>query len=105
METIVHRIRLLPGTDPASFETWVRDVDYAACPQLSSVVAFTVHRAGSDPGAYFEIITVHSRTAFEADTRTEAFQCLVADFDTMATVVDEIAGTRIGSGYHARKEL
>lgn len=108
MAVIVHRIRLHDGVDPARFEAWVRDVDYATCPELPSVMAFSVQRVlndadgtdtADDADLFFEIIEVSSREAFERDSRTEAFQRLVTDFDKMASVVDEFAGVRVGPGY------
>ncbi|MEL3951845.1 MULTISPECIES: RedY protein [Streptomyces] len=103
---IVHRIRLLDGVDPERFESWVRDVDYAACPRLPGVVAFAVHRVtdagAASSGEYFEIIEVTDRTEFERDMRSDTFRGLVAEFEKMATVVAELTGDRVGSGYRAR---
>jgi REDY-like protein HapK len=102
MDIIVHRIRLHDGADPARFEAWVRDVDYATCPELPSVLAFSVQRA--DAGAsfdFFEIIQVTSREEFERDMGTQAFAGLVADFEQMASVVEEFAGSRVEPGYTA----
>lgn len=104
MKVVIHRIRLHADTDPARFEKWVREVDYATCPELPSVVAFSVHRVSAEPDAefhYTEIISVTGTEEFERDMQTAAFHGLEAEFDTMATVVDEISGTRIGSGYSA----
>lgn len=104
MEIIVHRIRLRPEVDPARFETWVREVDYATCPQLPSLRSFSVQRVSDDPAApvhYFEVIAVDSQEAFELDMRTAAFRGLVDGFDRMATVVDDCAGVRIEPGYSA----
>ncbi|MFI9503295.1 hypothetical protein [Nocardia sp. NPDC052566] len=104
MQLIVHLIRLHPDTDPAAFESWVRDVDYATCPALPSVRAFSVQRAPNPPDApwhYFEIIMVTSREDFEQDMSTPDFKSLVTAFDTMAEVVDEFAGTRVEPGYVA----
>ncbi|KUL55610.1 RedY protein [Streptomyces sp. NRRL S-1521] len=105
MEYIVHRIKLRPGVDPQRFESWVRDVDYATCAVLPSVVTFSVQRASTDPEApfhYFEIIGVRDRDAFARDMKLDAFQGLEEVFGTMAVVVDEIAGTRVGPGYSQR---
>lgn len=102
MEYLVHRIKLHPGTDPQRFETWVRDVDYATCADLPSVVTFSVQRASTDaeaPFHYFEIIGVTGRDAFETDMKLDAFHKLEEVFDTMAVVVDETAGERVGAGY------
>ena len=104
MDVIVHTIRLHSGVDPAQFESWVRDVDYASCPQLPSVVTFSVHRLTTDPAAamhFVEVIGVRDRKAFAEDMRTEVFRGLVAGFDRLATVVDELAGERIEPGYAA----
>ena len=102
MEYIVHRIKLHPGTDPQRFEDWVRDVDYVTCAELPSVVTFSVQCASRDAEAsfhYFEIIGVSDRDAFERDMKLDAFHQLEETFDTMAVVVDETAGERVGAGY------
>ncbi|RFS82222.1 RedY protein [Actinomadura spongiicola] len=100
MEIIVHAICLYPGTDPAEFEAWVRNVDYASCPELPSVLGFDVLRvSGDEPGRYAEVIRVSSVPDFERDMRTEAFQRLVADFSKMAEVIDETSGERLDPGY------
>ncbi|MFB7657282.1 MULTISPECIES: RedY protein [unclassified Streptomyces] len=104
MDVIIHRIRLHDGVDPARFETWVREVDYATCPRLPSVRAFGVQRVTTEQAAafhYFEVITVSGLDEFSRDMKTEAFQGLVAAFDSMASVVDETSGERIEPGYTA----
>ncbi|QDQ14799.1 RedY protein [Streptomyces spectabilis] len=105
MTVIVHRIRLHDGVAPERFESWVRDVDYATCPELPAVRAFAVQRRahGEDggPAEYFEIIEVTSAADFEREMRAEPFRRLVADFEKMAAVVDEWSGERVGSGYRA----
>lgn len=112
MAIIVHRIRLRDGVEPARFEAWVRNVDYAACPELPSVVAFSVQRvlqgAEAEPGVaaggpihYFELIEVSSREAFERDMQTEPFRRLTTDFDEMASVIDEVVGERVEPGYRS----
>ena len=102
MITIVHKIRLKPGIDHERFERWVREVDYATCPDLPSAYAFAVHRASTEPRApfhYFEVIRIANHEAFERDMATPLFQSLVAAFDQMAEVVEEIAGSKIEPGY------
>ncbi|MFH8468515.1 RedY protein [Streptomyces sp. NPDC017991] len=102
MAIIVHRIRLLDGVAPDRFETWVRDVDYATCPELPSVLSFGVQRVDAErdaPLAYVEIIEVSSLADFEHDMQSPPFRKLVSDFDQMAEVVSETVGERIGDGY------
>ncbi|TDD80533.1 RedY protein [Actinomadura rubrisoli] len=104
MQIIVHLIRLRPGTDPAAFESWVREVDYRTCPELPSVIAFSVQRiSGSAHAAahYFEIIQVTGAADFERDMGTPAFQGLVRTFETMATVTAEFSGDRLDPAYSA----
>nr|BAG84240.1 hypothetical protein [Streptomyces griseoviridis] len=108
MDTIVHRIRLRDGVPPERFERWVRETDYATCPELPSVLRFSVHRVpAAPPGApyhsfeFFEIIEVSSQDAFARDMASDAFRRLEKDFDTMAEVTDELTGRRIGAGYAA----
>lgn len=102
MDVIIHLIDLREGVDPVRFESWVRGVDYATCPKLTSVRRFSVQRVPDSPSAsvrYFEIIEVTSREDFERDAKTPAFQRLVDDFEEMATVVDELIGERVEPGY------
>jgi hypothetical protein len=102
MITIVHKIRLKPGIDHERFERWVREVDYAACPDLPSAYGFSVHRASTEPRAafhYFEVIRIANLEAFERDMATPLFQSLVTVFDQMAEVVEEITGTKLEPGY------
>lgn len=102
MDVIVHRIRLNPGVDPARFEAWVREVDYATCPELPSVTAFSVQRAeAAAPFLFFEVIHVTSREDFERDMKSAAFGRLVADFEQLASVVEELSGERVEPGYTA----
>lgn len=104
MEVIIHRIRLRDGVDPARFESWVRTADYAACPELPSIVSFSVHRVSAEPTApvhFFEVIGVSSQEAFQDDMTTAIFEGLEAGFAEMASVVDELRGERVGTGYHA----
>ncbi|MBS2964642.1 hypothetical protein KGA66_16415 [Actinocrinis puniceicyclus] len=104
MDVIIHSIRLRPGIEPERFERWVRECDYASCPQLPSVVSFSVQRVSDGDRAaadYFEIITVRDRDAFALDMKSAAFGALVDAFDQMAVVVDERAGIRIEPGYAA----
>lgn len=117
MTIIVHRIRLHDGVEPERFENWVRDVDYVTCPELPSLLAFGVQRvvgalaerssAGAGPVGihgprhYFEIIEVTSLQEFERDMESSQFQRLLAEFEQMAKVVDEVTGERIGDGYQA----
>lgn len=102
MITIIHKIRLKPGIDPERFERWVRDVDYAACPDIASAYGFAVHRASTDPRApfhYFEVIRIADHNAFERDMATPLFQRLVTGFDQLAEVVEEIRGDKLEPGY------
>ena len=101
MQLIVHKIRLHNSSDADAFEAWVIDTDYATCPDLPSVVAFTVQRAaaGSDFD-YFEVVTITDMAAFEADMQTPQFQSLVARFSQLADVVEEITGDQLGDGYN-----
>jgi hypothetical protein len=101
MDTIVHKIRLKPSSSPREFEAWVRETDYATCPDLRSVIEFGVHRV-MESGAsyeYFEVIRVSSRAAFEKDAASPVFQRLASEFERMAVVIDECGGTLISPGY------
>lgn len=102
METIVHRIRLRSGVAPERFEAWVTGVDYTTCPQLPSVLQFSVHRVSVDERAtfhYLEVIVVRDQEEFARDMRDSIFVNLSADFGEMAEVVNEDIGTYIEPGY------
>lgn len=104
MDIIVHRIRLRDGISPERFEKWVTEADYAACPNLTSVVSFSVQRIAGEsagPVEYFEVITVTGRAEFGRDMATPVFRELESGFSGLAEVVDELAGERIGLGYQA----
>ncbi len=85
----------------------MQNVDYATCPLLPSVRAFSVQRVAAAtaeaqaPFHYFEVITVSGLDDFAEDMKSEAFQALVTDFESMASVVEEVCGSRIGPGYRA----
>lgn len=101
MHTVIHRIRLHHGVDPARFEAWVRDVDYPSCPGLPSVLAFSVQRLAGERAEYFEVIDVESYEAFERDMRSATFRRLEAGFGELAAVVDNVIGERLEPGYQA----
>jgi hypothetical protein len=105
MDIVIHRIRLHPGVSADRFETWIREVDYAGCPQLPSVLSFSVQRAAPATSAswqYFEVIAVSSLQEFEQDMRTSAFGRLAEGFGQLASVVDETTGKRVEPGYISR---
>jgi hypothetical protein len=103
MNLVVHRIELRDGIEPGRFEDWVREVDYPSCPQLPSVLAFSVQR-GPREREYFEVITVSSGEAFQRDMRTATFRRLEAGFGALATVVEEWSGEPIGPGYQGENQ-
>jgi hypothetical protein len=103
MITIIHKIRLLEGVSPQTFEKWVQETDYATCPKLSSLVSFSVYRVSDNPSApfhFFEVIQIKSKESFEKDMLTPDFQSLVERFSQMATVEEEVQGSLIEPGYH-----
>ena len=102
METIVHRIRLRSGVAPERFEAWVTGVDYATCPELPSVLQFSVQRVSVAEAAtfhYLEVIVVCGREEFARDMRGLTFLKLSAEFAEMAEVITEDVGTYIEPGY------
>ncbi|MDW6004025.1 RedY [Vibrio mangrovi] len=102
MKTIVHKIRLKDISLYHEFRDWVVHTDYEACYQLDSVLAFDVIDVSQAADAQFhfiEIIRLNSLEDFERDMQTPLFQSLVARFDQMAEVIEEISGERIGNGY------
>ncbi|CAG1019430.1 hypothetical protein BURC_04311 [Burkholderiaceae bacterium] len=100
MPVIIDKIRLHDAKHEEAFVRWVRDTDYATCPDLPSVQRFEVVRAAPGAGCdFFEIIHVESQAAFERDMKTPAFAALVARFSEMASVTETIAGDGIPPGY------
>ncbi|ASA54444.1 RedY [Vibrio gazogenes] len=102
MKTIVHKIRLKDIALYHEFRDWVIHTDYQACHQLDSVLAFDVIDVSQSADAQFhliEIIRVSGLEAFDRDMQTPVFQSLVARFEQMAEVIEEISGERIGNGY------
>ncbi|QMV14434.1 RedY [Vibrio spartinae] len=102
MKTIVHKIRLKDIALYHEFRDWVVHTDYLACQQLDSVLAFEVIDVTQSADAQFhliEIIRVSDLEAFDRDMQTPVFQSLVARFEQMADVIEEISGERIGNGY------
>jgi hypothetical protein len=105
MDIVIHRISLNTDVQPDEFEAWVREADYAGCPELPSVLSFSVQRAAvpaDAPWQYFEVIAVRSMHEFDQDMRTPAFTRLAEGFGRFATVVEEIAGQRLDPGYISR---
>jgi len=88
---IICLFNLKPGVDPAAYEAWARSTDIPGVNALSSVTAFTVHRAtglfGSDarpPYDYVEIIDIVALDPFVAEVSTEDFQKVAAKFQDFA---------------------
>lgn len=100
MDIIFDKIRLRGPEHVQAFEEWVREVDYASCRELPSVLRFQMVRAA--PGAdcdYFEIVHVRSIAAFEADMRTPTFQGLVQAFTQLAEVTASFSGSLLPPGF------
>lgn len=100
MVVIIDKIRLHDPRYEEEFVRWVREVDYAACTDLPSVLRFEVVRAEKDSDCdFFEIIHVESRTAFGRDMATPTFAALVERFSKMASVCETFTGTGVPPGY------
>ncbi|HTJ67170.1 MAG TPA: hypothetical protein VL551_06530 [Actinospica sp.] len=105
MDIVIHRISLKPGVKPDEFEAWVTGTDYAGCPNLPSILSFSVQRAVAPedaPWQYFEVIAVRSIQEFGRDMKTQTFAHLADGFGRLATVVEEISGQRLEPGYISR---
>jgi hypothetical protein len=70
---------LKPGVDPAEYETWVRERDYALVRSLPNYISYRVHRiTGAIEGAegsgwhYIERIEVRSLEQHERDLASPA---------------------------------
>ena len=88
---IVVLFNLLPGVDPAAYESWAQGTDIPGVNALSSVDSFTVHRAtglfGSEaasPYQYIEIIDFPAMEEFVADISTPHFQQVAQAFGQFA---------------------
>ncbi|AOZ02123.1 hypothetical protein BKK81_22685 [Cupriavidus sp. USMAHM13] len=112
MQILIDRIRLHSPACRAAFIEWVREVDYAACRDLPSVLRFEVvevvevrgdaeggEGAGGGDCDFFEIIHVSSWCDFERDMQSPLFHGLRARFEQLAAVVGQLAGEPIPPGY------
>lgn len=100
MVVIIDKIRLHDAQREDEFVRWVRDTDYATCPDLPSVQRFEVVRAAAGADCdFFEIIHVESQAAFERDMQSAAFAALVARFSELASVVETVSGDGVPPGY------
>lgn len=84
---IICLFNLKPGASAADYEAWARGTDIPGVNALSSVAAFTVHRAsglfGSDappPYDYIEVIDIHTMDGFVADVTDPEFQKVASAF-------------------------
>ena len=105
MDIVINRISLKPGVKPDEFEAWVTETDYVGCPQLPSILSFSVQRAAAPedaPWQYFEVIAVRSLQEFGLDMQTPTFAHLAQGFGRLATVVEEMTGQRLEPGYISR---
>jgi hypothetical protein len=88
---IIVIFNLKDAVDPAAYEAWARGTDIPGVNALSSVKAFTVHKAtglfGSDapsPYQYAEVIDIHGMDPFVAEISTPEFQAVASAFGDFA---------------------
>ena len=69
--------KLKPGVDPAEYERFEREVDYAVAAKMKTIVSYRTHRISETPGPvsggpwdYIERIEITDRTAYEAELAT-----------------------------------
>lgn len=84
---IICLFNLKEGASAEAYEAWARGTDIPGVNALSSVAAFTVHRAtglfGSDakpPYDYIEVIDINGMDDFVADVSNPDFQKVAAAF-------------------------
>ncbi len=68
---------LKPGVDPAVYEKYEREVDYAVAAKMKTIVSYRTHRLtdvvgtlDGGPWDYLERIEITDRAAYEAEIRT-----------------------------------
>ncbi|MBI3898687.1 MAG: RedY protein [Gammaproteobacteria bacterium] len=100
MLIVIDKIKLKDTACADEFVKWVKEVDYAACHNLPSVMGFHMQRVerGGDCD-FLEIVQISSWSDFEKDMRTPLFQSLVARFSQMADVSEQIICDPIPPGY------
>lgn len=100
MQILIDRIRLGDPSYREEFIAWVRDVDYAACRDLPSVLRFHVYEAAEGADCdFFEIVHVSSLADFERDMQLPLFRSLQERFGRMATVASQLAGMPVPPGF------
>jgi hypothetical protein len=69
--------KLKPGVDPAAYERFEREVDYAVAGRMKTIVSYRTHRIGETAGPiqggpwdYIERIEITDRAAYEAELAT-----------------------------------
>lgn len=67
--------RLRPGVTKASYERWVREVDYPTAGSIPSIRSYKVHRLegafeGEPPYDYIEVVEVTDLEAYRKDLQT-----------------------------------
>ncbi len=79
---------LKPGVDPATYEKFEREVDYAVAATLKTIVSYRTHRitetgAGlsGGPWDYIERIEVTDRAAYEAELAEKGKELLTELYD------------------------
>ena len=77
---------LKPGVEPAEYERWVRERDYALVRDLPNFISYTVHRirhpiqVSPDPGwQYIERIEVRSLEQHDRDLASPEGMALLAE--------------------------
>jgi len=65
------------------------------------VIPYEATSGTGAPSEFFEVIQVTSNEDFARDMKTPVFGRLVADFERMASVVEELSGSRVEPGYTA----
>lgn len=91
MSRIVVLFNLKDGVSAADYEAWARSTDIPTVNGLTSVDAFSVHRAaglligeGAPPYAYVELIDVNDMQTFGSEVGSETMQKVAQEFQAFA---------------------
>ena len=78
---------LKPGVDPADYERFEREVDYAVSEKIKTIVSYRTHRItetglSGGPWDYVERIEVTDRAAYEAELAVAGKELLTELYET-----------------------
>lgn len=102
MPTVFWFSKLQPGMSAATYEAWVREVDYVQARQIPSILSYRVHRingayaGGTVAYDYLEVVEVTDVEAYRQDiAQHPAAQKIVAEIGQYVQSVGSAWGNEI----------